>query len=232
MARVVAGGRRFSFSVAVITGNRKGLVGVGIGKAGDTALAIDKAVRNAKKNMITVRLTKKMSIPHEVECKFSSARIIIRPAPGKGVIAGSVARYVIDLAGIKDVSAKILSVSKNPLNIARATIAALEKSANLTRPRHLYRLKKRKPQPKSWLEKANKKLSSFIKNMQTHNIKRKNPNYKSARVGRGGKRGKTSGRGTKGQNARAGRKKRPEMRDIIKKLPKLRGYRFNTIKKI
>lgn len=67
--------------------------------------------------------------------------------------------------------------------------------------------------------------------MQTHNIKRKNPNYKSARVGRGGKRGKTSGRGTKGQNSRAGRKKRPEMRDIIKKLPKLRGYRFNTIKK-
>ncbi len=66
--------------------------------------------------------------------------------------------------------------------------------------------------------------------MQTHNIKRKNPNYKSARVGRGGKRGKTSGRGTKGQNARAGRKKRPEMRDIIKKIPKLRGYRFNTIK--
>ena len=128
VARVVAGGRRFSFSVAVITGNRKGLVGVGIGKAGDTALAIDKAVRNAKKNMITVRLTKKMSIPHEVECKFSSARIIIRPAPGKGVIAGSVARYVIDLAGIKDVSAKILSVSKNPLNIARATIAALEKN--------------------------------------------------------------------------------------------------------
>ena len=67
--------------------------------------------------------------------------------------------------------------------------------------------------------------------MQAHNLKRKNPNYKSARVGRGGKRGKTSGRGTKGQNARAGRKKRPEMRDIIKKIPKLRGYRFNTIKR-
>ncbi|KKR47612.1 MAG: 50S ribosomal protein L15 [Parcubacteria group bacterium GW2011_GWA1_40_21] len=66
--------------------------------------------------------------------------------------------------------------------------------------------------------------------MQTHNLKRKNPNYKSARVGRGGKRGKTSGRGTKGQNARAGRKKRPEMRDIIKKIPKMRGYRFNTVK--
>ncbi|MBM2818105.1 MAG: ribosomal protein large subunit ribosomal protein [Parcubacteria group bacterium] len=66
--------------------------------------------------------------------------------------------------------------------------------------------------------------------MQKNNLKRKNPNYKSARVGRGGKRGKTSGRGTKGQNSRAGRKKRPEMRDIIKKIPKMRGYRFNTIK--
>ena len=66
--------------------------------------------------------------------------------------------------------------------------------------------------------------------MQKNNLKRKNPNYESARVGRGGKRGKTSGRGTKGQNARAGRKKRPEMRDIIKKIPKMRGYRFNTIR--
>lgn len=66
--------------------------------------------------------------------------------------------------------------------------------------------------------------------MQTNNLKRKNPNYKSSRVGRGGKRGKTSGRGTKGQNSRAGRKKRPEMRDIIKKIPKKRGYRFNTVK--
>ena len=127
VARVVSGGRRFSFSVAVITGNRKGLVGVGLGKAGDTALAIDKAVRNAKKNMINVNLTKTMSIPHEVEAKYSSARIIIRPAPGRGVIAGSVARYVIDLAGIKDVSAKVMSVSKNHLNIAGATLAALGK---------------------------------------------------------------------------------------------------------
>ena len=68
--------------------------------------------------------------------------------------------------------------------------------------------------------------------MQTHNLKRKNPNYKSARVGRGGKRGKTSGRGTKGQNARAGRKKRPEMRDFIKKIPKLRGRGKNINKPV
>lgn len=135
VARVVSGGRRFSFSVAVITGNRKGMVGVGLGKAGDTALAIDKAVRNAKKNMINIGLTKSMSIPHEVDAKYSSARIIIRPAPGKGVIAGSVARYVIDLAGIKDVSAKILSVSKNHLNIARATVAALSKISKPKSPK-------------------------------------------------------------------------------------------------
>ncbi len=127
VARVVSGGRRFSFSVALIAGNRKGSVGVGIGKAGDTALAIEKATRNAKKNMINVNLTKSMSISHEVDAKYSSARIIIRPAPGRGVIAGSAARNVIDLAGIKDVSAKILSVSKNSLNIARATVAALQK---------------------------------------------------------------------------------------------------------
>ncbi|MDE1988376.1 MAG: 30S ribosomal protein S5 [Patescibacteria group bacterium] len=127
VARVVSGGRRFSFSVAIIVGNRKGSVGVGIGKAGDTALAIEKATRNAKKNMITVNLTKSMSIRHEVDAKYSSARIIIRPAPGRGVIAGSAARNVLDLAGIKDVSAKILSVSKNSLNIARAAVAALRK---------------------------------------------------------------------------------------------------------
>lgn len=127
VARVVSGGRRFSFSVALIAGNRKGSVGVGLGKAGDTALAIDKALRNAKKNMINVNLTKTMSIPHEVDAKYSSARIIIRPAPQRGTIAGSAARNVIELAGIKDVSAKIMSVSKNKLNIARATVMALKK---------------------------------------------------------------------------------------------------------
>lgn len=132
VARVVSGGRRFSFSVALIAGNRKGSVGVGLGKAGDTALAIDKALRNAKKNMISVNLTKSMSIPHEVDAKYSSARIIIRPAPQRGTIAGSAARNVIELAGIKDVSAKVMSVSKNKLNIARAAVAALK---NISKPK-------------------------------------------------------------------------------------------------
>ena len=127
VARVAAGGRRFSFSVALVAGDKKGKVGVGLGKANDTSLAIDKALRNAKKNMITVNTTKTLSIAHEVKSKYSSAVIVIRPAPGRGVVAGSAVRNVLDLAGVKDVTAKILSGSKNKLNIARAAIDALTK---------------------------------------------------------------------------------------------------------
>ena len=125
VARVIAGGRRFSFSVALVIGNRKGQVGVGLGKAGDTALAIDKATRHARKNMITVPLTKTRSIPHLVEVKYSSAQIIMMPSRNKGLIAGSAVRSVLELGGVTDVNAKILSGSKNKLNIARATIKAL-----------------------------------------------------------------------------------------------------------
>lgn len=127
VARVATGGRRFSFSVAIVAGDKKGKVGVGLGKANDTSLAIDKALRAAKKNMIIVNVTKTFSITHEVASKYCSARIVIRPAPGRGVVAGSAVRNVLDLAGIKDVTAKILSGSKNKLNIARATIDALLK---------------------------------------------------------------------------------------------------------
>lgn len=125
VTRVAAGGRRFTFSVAVVSGDKKGRVGVGLGKAGDTSLAIDKATRHAKKNMIKVTLSPAMTIPHAVEAKFSSAMVMIMPARGRGVVAGSSARNVIELAGIKDICAKLLSGSKNKLNIARATIKAL-----------------------------------------------------------------------------------------------------------
>jgi small subunit ribosomal protein S5 len=127
VARVATGGRRFSFSVAMVAGDKKGKVGVGLGKANDTSLAIDKALRDAKKNMITINLNKYSSIAHEVESKYCSARIVVRPAPGRGVVAGSAVRNVLDLGGVKDVTAKILSGSKNKLNIARATIEALSK---------------------------------------------------------------------------------------------------------
>lgn len=127
VARVVAGGRRFTFSVAIVIGNRKGSVGVGVGKAGDTTIAIDKASRVAKKHMIKVNTTKDGSIAHEVNAKYSSGVIMLRPAKGKGLVAGSAVRYVLELAGVTDVTAKIQSPSKNKLNIAQATIAALKK---------------------------------------------------------------------------------------------------------
>ncbi|MEK7471497.1 MAG: 30S ribosomal protein S5 [Patescibacteria group bacterium] len=124
VTRVVAGGRRFSFSAAIVAGDKKGSVGIGLGKAGDTALAINKALRNAKKNMVRLNLTKTMSIPHELSAKFSSSYVILRPNKGRGLVAGSVIRDIIKLSGIKDVTGKILSNSKNKLNNAKAVMAA------------------------------------------------------------------------------------------------------------
>lgn len=126
VTRVMAGGRRFSFSVAMVIGDKKGRVGVGIGKAGDTQLAIEKAVRDAKKHMITVPMDEHSRIAHDVEKKLSSSRVMIMPAPGRGLVAGSSTRTVLELAGVKDVTAKLLSRSKNKLNNARATVEALK----------------------------------------------------------------------------------------------------------
>lgn len=127
VTRVVSGGRRFSFSVALVAGDRKGRVGVGIGKAGDTSLAINKALNSAKKNMIKVYLNKEMAIGHEVEGKFDASIVTLRPAPGRGLVAGSSVRNVLDLAGIKNTGSKITSRSKNKLNNAKAAIVALKK---------------------------------------------------------------------------------------------------------
>ena len=125
VTRVVAGGRRFSFSVAMVIGDRKGRVGVGVGKAGDTALAIEKAIRDAKKNMITVKRTKNNSIRHDVSAKYCASEVSILPAQGRGIVAGSSVRTVLELGGITDVTAKIWSRSKNQLNNARAATDAL-----------------------------------------------------------------------------------------------------------
>lgn len=125
VTRVVTGGRRFAFSVGVVIGDRKGRVGVGLGKAGDTPIAIDKAVRDARKNMVKITTTKNGSIPHEVEAKYSSSRVLIMRAPGKGILAGSSVRTVLEFAGLKEVSSKIFSRSKNKINNARAAVKAL-----------------------------------------------------------------------------------------------------------
>lgn len=130
VTRVSSGGRRFSFSVAMAIGNGKGKIGVGTGKATDTSLAIEKAVKDAKKNLIDVKTTTDMSIPHLVEAKFSSAMVKIQPSPGKGLVAGSAIRDLVELGGLKDIVGKVMSGSKNKLNIAKATIKAFETLSN------------------------------------------------------------------------------------------------------
>jgi small subunit ribosomal protein S5 len=140
VTRVTAGGRRMNFSVAVVAGDRKGRVGVGLGKGGDTAGAVEKATREAKKHLIKVPLSPSMTIPHAVEAKLGSARIKIFPARGSGIVAGSSARAVIELAGVRDVCAKILSGSKNRLNNARVAVKALESLVKV--PKSVLRPKK------------------------------------------------------------------------------------------
>jgi small subunit ribosomal protein S5 len=125
VTRVVKGGRRFRFRATLVIGNRKGRVGVGVGKGADVSDSIKKAFDDAKKNMVTITI-RKNTIPHEVFIKKGSARILLKPAPeGKGIVAGGAVRAVIDFSGIKDVVSKSLGTS-NKLNVARATVAALE----------------------------------------------------------------------------------------------------------
>lgn len=127
VARVMAGGRRFNFSVTIVIGDKKGRVGVGLGKGADTALAIEKATRDAKKHMITVPRTESNSISHNVMTKYAASTVEIMPSPGRGLVAGSAMRTVLELAGVTDVVTKIFSRTKNKLTIARATVAALKK---------------------------------------------------------------------------------------------------------
>lgn len=125
VTRVVKGGRRFRFRATLVIGNRKGRVGVGVGKGGDVTDAIKKAFDDGKKNLINVPIYKN-TIPHDIFIKSGSARIILKPAaPGRGIVAGGAVRAVIDLAGIKDIISKSLGTA-NKLNVARATVEALK----------------------------------------------------------------------------------------------------------
>lgn len=128
VARVVAGGKRLSFRATVVIGDLKGRVGVGIGKGADVMQAISKAKANAKKDIIQLELKDNRTIPHEVEAKYSAAKVIIKPAKkGNGLKAGSAVRSVLSLAGIKDATAKVLGRTPNKLTNALAAISALRK---------------------------------------------------------------------------------------------------------
>lgn len=126
VTRVTKGGKQLSFRATVVIGDRKGRVGYGAEKGKDVQIAVEKAVNQAKKNMIRVPIVKE-TVPHRVEAKFKAGRVMIKPAPqGSGIIAGSAIRTVLELAGVPNASAKMLGKTNNKLTNVRTTFAALQ----------------------------------------------------------------------------------------------------------
>jgi len=145
VAKVVKGGRRFALCALVVVGDRNGHVGLGYGKASEVPEAIRKATEDAKKNVIKIRL-KKSTIPQQIQVKFASSTVMLKPATeGSGIIAGSAARAVLELAGVRDVLSKKIG-SSNAVNVAKATFLALKSMMDL----------------KTVAQRRGKKLSDFL----------------------------------------------------------------------
>ncbi len=126
VVKVTAGGKTLRFRATVVVGNRNGKVGVGTSKGRDVTQAVEKATRKAKKSLIDVEIVEE-TIPFDVEVKYQSAKLLLKPQKkGRGIIAGGVVRTICDLAGIKNITAKLISKTNNKINIARATIKALK----------------------------------------------------------------------------------------------------------
>ena len=131
VAKVVKGGRRFSFSALVCVGDKNGRIGLGFGKANEVSDAISKATNDAKKEIKKIYISKKKTIPHDVIGVYKGSKVIMRPAaPGTGVIAGGAVRSIMEVLGVTDVLAKVVG-SKNQLNVAKATFNALSSLKNI-----------------------------------------------------------------------------------------------------
>ena len=214
-AKVVKGGRRFSFSALIVAGDHDGKVGVGFGKANEVSEAIRKASEAARKSMEKVSLHEN-TIPHETIGEFGGGRVLLRPAsPGTGVIAGGGVRAVVEAAGIRDVLAKSLG-SSNHANVVKATIAALR---SLRRRDEIFKVRGIKMRRKGETDM-----------MRLHNLRpRPGAKHRVKRLGCGESsgHGKTSGKGHKGQKARSGGSIRLGFEGgqmpLIRRLPK-RGF--------
>lgn len=140
VAKVVKGGRRFGLTALVVLGDHNGKVGIGMGKSQEVPIAVNKAIAEAKKNMFKISLTPERTVPHEIMGEYGAGRVLIKPAtPGTGIIAGSAARAVLELAGITDVFAKSLGTD-NIMNVVKATASGLqnmESPAEVSRRRNV-----------------------------------------------------------------------------------------------
>lgn len=126
VTRVTSGGKQLNFRCCILLGDRKGRVGYGVQKGKDVQIAVEKAVKQAKKNIMTVPILHE-SVPHRVQAKYKAAKVLLKPAPkGSGIIAGSVVRSVLELAGVPNASAKMLGKSNNKIANIKATFAALQ----------------------------------------------------------------------------------------------------------
>ena len=148
VTRVVKGGRRLSFRATVIIGNRKGKVAIGLGKATEVTSAIQKAVTQAKKNIVSIPIVNE-TLPHEIKVKFKANRLLMIPAkPGTGIKAGSSTRKILELAGVKNILAKRMG-STNRINLAKATMKALEHFSKTIKTEEKPAKKNNKPAPKA-----------------------------------------------------------------------------------